>query len=202
MNDAKKARLEPLPIEDWGDAEKAALRTGFPEAAPVFLSGKPDAPRIPNVLGTMIHNPAITGPFLVFNSVLLQTPTLGARWRELMILRVAWRTRAPYEWLQHVRMGKEAGITDEEIRAIPQGADAGSWEPLEALLLAATDQLIDDYCIDDKTWARLAEHLDKQQLVELLFTVGAYTCLAMAFNSFGLQLDPGLEPDPTLPFPG
>ena len=64
---------------------------------------------------------------------------------------------------------------------------------MEADLVAATDQLVDDYRVDDDTWARLAEHLDERQLVELVFVVGTYTGLAMAFKSFGLQPDAGLQ---------
>ena len=45
----------------------------------------------------------------------------------------------------------------------------------------------------DDTWSRLAERLDERQLVELVFVVGTYTVLAMAFNSFGLQLDADLQ---------
>ena len=71
------------------------------------------------------------------------------------------------------------------------------WSPLEADLLAATDQLIDTHRIDDATWVRLAEHLDERQLVELVFVVGTYTCLAMAFNSFGVELDADLAPAAT-----
>ena len=55
------------------------------------------------------------------------------------------------------------------------------------------DQLIDGYLVDDPTWKRLAEHLDERQLVEVVFTVGTYTALAMAFRSFGLELDPDLQ---------
>ena len=40
---------------------------------------------------------------------------------------------------------------------------------------------------------RLAEELDQPQLVELVFVIGTYTCLAMAFNSFELELDPDLR---------
>jgi alkylhydroperoxidase family enzyme len=116
-----------------------------------------------------------------------------------MILRVAWRTRAPYEWAQHVRMARSCGITAEEIGAIASGAEAGTWSPLEAHLLGATDQLLDQYRIDDDTWARLAEHLDERRLMEVTFVVGTYACLAMAFNSFGLELDPELEAIPPLP---
>jgi 4-carboxymuconolactone decarboxylase len=110
-----------------------------------------------------------------------------------MILRVAWRTRSGYEWLQHVRMGKQLGVTAEQIDAIAGLSSGASWTPLEADLLAATDQLIDNHVIDDATWARLAGCLDKRQLMELVFVVGSYACLAMAFNSLGLELDPELH---------
>jgi alkylhydroperoxidase family enzyme len=116
-----------------------------------------------------------------------------------MILRVAWRTRSEYEWAQHVRMAESCGVTTDEIDAIGRGADADLWSPLEADLLRATDELLDDYRIDDPTWDRLAAHLDERQLMEVAFVVGTYACLAMAFNSFGLELDPGLDATPLPP---
>jgi len=182
----------------------AALRAAFgDEATERFLATGADAPRVPNVLTTMMRHPALAGPFLTYNNVLLRTPAIEPRLRELVVLRVAWRTRSPYEWVQHVRLAPRFGITAEEIDAIAQGADAGTWTPLEADLLAATDQLIETYRVHDATWARLAEHLDERQLIEVPFIVGTYTCLAMAFNSVGLELDPELEtvPAPPLPHP-
>jgi 4-carboxymuconolactone decarboxylase len=35
--------------------------------------------------------------------------------------------------------------------------------------------------------------MDDQQLMDLVFTVGAYDMLAMAFRSFGIQLDADLR---------
>jgi 4-carboxymuconolactone decarboxylase len=193
-DDAELPRLAPLPREQWDDGVRAALSAGFtPEVAARFFSTGPDAIPMPNVLSTMMHHPALAGPFLAYNQVLLQTPALDHRQRELMVLRVAWRTRARYEWAQHVRLAAGVGITPEEIEAIATGADAERWTPLEAELLSAADQLIDRYRIDDDTWRRLAKQLDDRQLVELVFVVGTYVGLAMAFNSFGLQLDPELR---------
>jgi 4-carboxymuconolactone decarboxylase len=193
-DDAELPRLAPLPREQWDDGVRAALSTGFTEEiAARFFSTGPDAIPMPNVLSTMMHHPALAGPFLAYNKVLLQTPVLDPRLRELLILRVAWRTHARYEWAQHVRLAAGVGITPEEIEAIGAGADAERWTPLEAELLSAADQLIDRYRIDDDTWRRLAKQLDDRQLVELVFVVGTYTALAMAFNSFGLQLDPELR---------
>jgi AhpD family alkylhydroperoxidase len=193
-------RLAPVPRETWTDDVVGALRVGFSEeVAQRFARTGPEAVPVPNVLGTLLHHPALAGPFLAYNNVLLQTPALEPRLRELMILRVAWRTRSRYELVQHARLAARLGITDDEIAAITAGAD-NAWSPLERALLDATDQLVDDYRIDDATWQRLAEHLDERELVELVFVAGTYVGLAMAFNSFGLQVDPDLqELDRTLP---
>jgi len=195
-------RLAPIPKEQWDDDVRAAFRTAYPkEVADRFLSTAPEAARIPNVLATMMHHPALSAPFLVFNRVLLEKPALGHRLRELMVLRVAWRTRSLYEWVQHVRFAHRYSVTPEDIHAIAHDTHAPAWTPLEIDLVAATDQLLDRYRIDDDTWARLAKHLDERQLFEVSFTVGTYTCLAMAFNSMGLQLDPELHSINIIPFP-
>jgi len=195
-------RIAPLPTDEWSTDAVAALRDAFgAEGAERLLSGAPDAPRMPNVLATLMRHPALAGPFLTYNNVLLRTPTLEPRWRELAVLRVAWRTRSEYEWAQHVRLAGRVGITTAEIDAVGRGVDAGIWSALEADLLAAADQLLDRYRIDDETYARLAEHLDEPQLIELTFVVGTYTCLAMAFNSLGLALDPELDPAAAPPLP-
>jgi alkylhydroperoxidase family enzyme len=154
---------------------------------------------VPNVVATLMHHPALAGPFLAYNQVLLQSPALEARQRELMILRVAWRTRSRYEWVQHARLAAGLGITDAEVGAIAAGAVV-AWTPLERALLDATDELVDDYCVTDDTWKRLTAHFDETQLLELVFVVGTYVGLAMAFNSFGLQIDAELQEfDRTLP---
>jgi 4-carboxymuconolactone decarboxylase len=198
-------RLAPVPVDRWDDDARAALQAGFgKEATDRFLSPGPDAMPVPNALTTLMHHPGLAGPFLAFNRVLLFTPELPPRLRELMVLRVAWRTRSTYEWVQHVRLAQGCGITEDEIDAIARGADAdagATWTPLEADLLAATNELIDRYRIDERTWARLAEHLDERQLVEVVFVVGTYACLAMAFNSFGLELDPELRTLAAPPLP-
>lgn len=195
-------RIAPLPTDEWGDAETTTLRAVYGDkAAERLLSDEPDSQRMPNVLTTLMRHPALARPFLTYNHALMTAPTVEPRLRELMVLRVAYLTRSTYEWAQHVRLAPRFEITAEDIDAIARGADAGTWSPLEADLLRATDQLLDQYCIDDDTWARLAEHLDELQLIEVAFVVGTYTCLAMVFNSVGLELDPDLDPSAIPPFP-
>jgi len=187
-------RIEPLTAEKLDDEALAALQVGFPRAADRYLSGAPDAPPFPTVLGLMLNHPTLAAPWFAFNNVLLYDPSITARQRELAILRVAWLARGTYEWLQHVRLGQQAGITDAELEAIVAGPDAGSWTPLEADLLRAVDELMGDARISDDTWNRLSEHFDTRQLMELTFVVGSYLTLAFVFNSADLPLDEGLDP--------
>jgi 4-carboxymuconolactone decarboxylase len=202
VSEADSPRLAPIPPDEWGDDARAALAGAYPaDVVARLLSTDPDSQPMPNALATMMHHPALAGPFLVYNNVLLQRPTLQPRQRELMVLRVAWRTRSRYEWVQHLRLAPRVAITPDEIAAVADGPGASTWSPLEADLLAATDQLIDGYRVADDTWKRLAEHLDERQLVELVFTVGTYTALAMAFKSFGLELDPDLQEIATTSLP-
>ncbi len=189
----KQPRIAPRPPSDW-DAEVldalAVMRRGDAEPA---AGNQQAAPRVVNALGLLMRYPALAKAFLTFNRHLLFNSSLSDRIRELLILRIAWLRRAEYEWAQHVLLARQAGLGQEEIEAVKQGPDAGVWEPLDAALLAAVDELHADAFISDTTWNRLAAGLDQRQLMDLVFTVGAYDLLAMAFNTFGLELDLGLE---------
>jgi 4-carboxymuconolactone decarboxylase len=182
-------RLQPIPASQWDDDAIAAIREAFSDEAVQAFREKGPAP---NVLATMLHHPALAGSFNRFGNVLLQEPAIGHRARELMLLRVAWRTRARYEWVHHVRLAEHYGLDAADVAAIAEGMSE-RWTPLERDLVSATDQLLDHYRIDDPTWSRLREQLDERQLVELPFVVGAYTCLAMAFNSWDLQVEDGVD---------
>lgn len=62
----------------------------------------------------------------------------------------------------------------------------------DAALLLAVDQLVRDSFIQDATWSALARRYNQQQLMDVVFTVGQYTLLAMFLNSAGVQLDEGV----------
>ncbi len=200
MSDPHAPRVSPLPLEDWDADARTALAGAFPaKVVNRLLSSEPDAMPMPNVLATLVRHPTLAGPFMAYNSVLLTSKVLPARLRELIVLRVAWLTGSTYEWAQHVRTADRAGISADEVLLIPQGAFAESWTPLERDLLAATDQLIETYEIDDQTWQRLHDQVDEKQLLEILFVIGTYAALAMVFNSVGIQLDDGLVDPPITP---
>jgi len=179
----KTPRLRAIPPEEWSDEAKDALGpVGAPGAAFPAL----------NIFRTLANYPKLAKRWLVFANHVLAKNSLPPREREILILRIGWLCRAEYEWAQHVVIGKREGLSDDEIRRIGEGPDASGWSPLDRALLRATDELHGDACISDATWADLSKHLNSQQLMDVVFTVGNYNLVSMALNSLGVQLDPGL----------
>jgi AhpD family alkylhydroperoxidase len=182
-------RLEPLPPRSWPPEMRDALAPLTPPEPRA-----PDHPRGMNLLGTFARHPALTQAYNQFVGHLLFRTTLTPRQRELLILRVAAARGADYEWAQHVVLALEAGLTRDEIAAVRAGADNDRWEATEAALLAAVDELIAGARLSDETWGALRARLTDQQLLDTVFTVGAYDLLAMFLHTFEVQMDDDLKP--------
>jgi alkylhydroperoxidase family enzyme len=171
-----------MPEAEWSDDARSALK-GVARS-----DGKPL-----NIFATLAHHPKLLKRWLVFGNHVLAKQTLSPRDRELAILRIGWLCRAEYEWAQHVVIGLRSGIREDEIPRITEGPDASGWSDGDAALLRAVDELHADAMIGDETWADLAARYSKEQLIDLVFTVGQYNLVSMALNTLGVQLDEGLE---------
>ena len=181
-------RIPSLRDEDMNEEQRAA-------AAP-FRS----APRIDNVGRTLLNHPALMASWLPFARHVMFETTLAARDREILILRIGWLCRAEYEWAQHVRFGKAAGLTEEDIAHIMDGPDMPGLARGDRLLLQTADALHRNSNVDDALWNDLAAHYDRKQLMDIVFTVGQYTLVSMMLNSFGVEVDDYLRGNyPALP---
>lgn len=183
----KSPRFEPVPQDQW-TPEQAEL------AEPMLKRGT-----MANIFRTLLNHPAAMRGFLGWGSyVLSKKNTLSSRAREIVILRTGFLCRSGYEWAQHVPIGQRAGLTDAEIVAIKQGADAPSWSAAEAALIRASDELHERQFIGEATWKALTAHFTPKQCMDVVFTAGQYTQVSMLLNTFGVQLDEGLTLDPQL----
>jgi 4-carboxymuconolactone decarboxylase len=195
MQDESTPRIRPIMPPDWDAAIYDALSV-IPHARDNVLGTWKDGSPVPgaNLLCTQLHHPALAKAFLTFNAHHFYASTLGAREREILILRIGWRLRAEYEFLAHVILGKRAGLTDAEIAGIQRGPDAPGWDPLDADLLRAVDELHKEARIADATYERLSAHFDTRQLMDLVAIVGCYGMLAMYLNTFRVQLEASVAP--------
>lgn len=181
-------RIVPTCDTDWDDEQRRVL-AGHIERGSVL-----------NIFRTMAVKPKALERFLSWGSYILgRSNSLPPRERELAILRTGWNCRSGYEWTQHVPIGLRAGLTHAEIEGIKGGSAAGGWAQADDAILDAVDDLTRDFHVSDASWAALAEHFSQEQCMDLVYTVGQYTQVSMALNSFGVQLDPGQTLDPEFP---
>jgi 4-carboxymuconolactone decarboxylase len=173
-------RLPPLPADEWDEAVRRALGGIMP-------AERQNPDNAGNAIATFVRHPELARVYLRYNFYLMDRSTLPDRLRELAILRVAHRRGCEYEWWHHVVLARRAGLSDDDIEAIQRGEPA---DEFERTVVHAVDELEEKSNMSDATWATLATRFDERQLMDLTFTVGCYGALAMAFNTFGVELEP------------
>jgi 4-carboxymuconolactone decarboxylase len=178
-------RIPPLSVEDRDPRTEELLAS----------LRRPDGTDL-NIFATLAHHPKLLTRWSGFGGVLLYGGHLSDRDRELLIMRTGYLCGSHYEWGQHVAFANAAGISDEEIVRITEGADAAGWSPEDATLLRAADELHADNRIGDATWADLASRYDERQLIEVCMVVGQYHLVAFTLNSLGVEPEPGLPAMP------
>lgn len=160
-------------------------------AAVVRALGAATGGRAPNLFPTLARHRKLFLPWLRFAGRLMPGGLLPRADSELLILRVAHRCGSAYEWSHHEHLGRQAGLSAEEIARVRKGAGAPGWSERQATLLRAADELLDGHTISDATWAALRElGLSDAELIELCMLVGHYAMLAGTLNALGVQPDP------------
>ena len=180
-------RLDPLPRNAWSDEVRGLLDPGD--------SGRP----VLNLYATLARHPIFFRPRAVQSAYIRTGATLSERAREILILRIGWLCGSEYEWSQHVRVARRIGMTDDEILRVAVGADAPGWDPFEAALIRATDELHRDDTVSDATWLALSERYGAAELIDVVITVAGYRMVSIALNSLGTELEPGRPRFPDVP---
>jgi alkylhydroperoxidase family enzyme len=126
--------------------------------------------------------------------------TLDDRLRELVIMRIGWRTGSVYEWTQHWRVATDLGVPEADLLAA-RDSDAGSsssgaFGPLEQAVLAATDEALAGARIADATMAALREHLTDDAIIELVAAIGTWSMVSTVLRSLDVPLEDGVSPWP------
>ena len=173
---ATATRISPLPADD-------------PSAQRSTVGSDRNGGRPLNIFLTLAKNPPLLDAFTRLGSHLLFKGDVPAREREIVILRVGWRSQSEYEFGQHTVIGKQAGLTDDEISRLARGGLDG-WSDTDAGLLRLADDLCADNVVSDDTWQVLTATWSEPQLLELLMLAGYYRLVSGVLNSAGVALEP------------
>lgn len=178
------ARMSPLRSEEFsGEVKQMFAR---------WTQGPfKDADKNP-VLKTFARNPQVADLFSPLNLHILLTNSVPVRQRQIAIMRTAWITKARYMWSSHLRTSMGFGLEPELFRPLQVGAADPYFTAFERTIIRATEELVNDRLISDANWQALAAEWSDQQMLDFMFTVGAYVLVAGVMRSCGVEREPDL----------
>jgi alkylhydroperoxidase family enzyme len=183
-------RTKQIPRNDAADSVLPIYERLFgdrdPVAQPGTATGTPGDwwtvfAQTPDLLDHMVAG------FGLFNS---PDRTLAANLRELALTRTGFAAGSQFVFSQHCKAARRAGVSDEQLLAIPAWPTSDLFAPAERAVLAYTDELVlGDGRVQDATFDALADHLDERSIIELTYAVATYRLHAMMCRALRLEFD-------------
>lgn len=173
-------RIAPLPE---AEARALAKQVGVPSS----MAGV-------NAFRVLLRHPDLAAAVSGLLSMLLfKANKLDERLRELIIMRIAWRTGSEYEWTQHWRVACHIGLAEADILAVRDPDNAPQLSEADCAVLAATDDILDRGKISAGSWARCAAQIgDERQMLELVIAICNWRMFSELLRSVQIPLEDGV----------
>jgi alkylhydroperoxidase family enzyme len=129
-----------------------------------------------NLNRALVNSPNAARAFSRLGGFIRSKSRLDPRLRELAILQVGYLAGSKYEYSHHVKIGRDFGVTDGDIRAIAVESSGGEsgLEPLARAVLQAAREMTTGLTVSDETFGALREGLDNECLTDLVMTISFY----------------------------
>ena len=115
-----------------------------------------------NLYRVLAHSPRAARSLNTLARFIRDGSRLDPRLRELAILQVSYLTRSAWGFSHHVRIGREVGVSAEEIRAVADETDGRptALDPLAKAVLRAAREMTLELTVSNETFAALRQGLD------------------------------------------
>ncbi|HCP24392.1 MAG: carboxymuconolactone decarboxylase family protein [SAR202 cluster bacterium] len=148
---------------------------------------------------------SIRGPY----GVLLHSPKLAARvadtgafvryefgipenLKEIVIITTAKEMQSQYEFSAHARLARNAGVSDETIKAIANGTAPEGLEGDEHLLVSYVKELLQTHKVSDATYKSIVDRFGQQDTLHLAVLIGHYMLVAQVLLTMDVELGEGM----------
>jgi alkylhydroperoxidase family enzyme len=111
---------------------------------------------------------------------------VDAKLRELAILRLMWRCNRSFEWANHYRLARHAGLSRDDVTAIRTSDPQRDLSGDVALVVRAADEVVDTGSVTPDTCSRLHDLFPEPDLLqEFLYLVAGYRMFAAVSTTTG-----------------
>ena len=142
-----------------------------------------------NLHRLLVHSPIATRAWHKFAHFIRHESRLDPRLRELAILQVGYLERSAYEYSHHIKIGREFGVSDDDIRAIADETEGrpSTLDDLGKAVLRAAREMTHGLSISERTFQELRQSLDNERLTDLVLTIAFYNAVVRILAT--LQID-------------
>jgi len=144
-----------------------------------------------NLFKAMGNSPKVGRNFVRLGNSVLNPEILDPKLRELAILRVGTLLRSEYEFTKHVDIGKEAGLTMDQIDDLSNWTSSKKFTDIERAVLQYTDEVTLNVKVSDSTFANLKRFFDDPAIVKLTAAIGYYGMVSRILVALQIELEPG-----------
>lgn len=146
----------------------------------------------PNLYRGLGNHPELLAAWTEFSKVLRHDTRTPRALRELVILRGAQLMRSEYEWAQHLRMARKAGVREAQISALARWRDSAEFDDKEKAALRLAEAVTEGR-VSDEVYREVARHFDHHDYVELAIVAAFYAMVGRMLDAMGIELEPDLE---------
>jgi alkylhydroperoxidase family enzyme len=145
-----------------------------------------------NLNRALVNSPNGARAFSRLGGFIRNRSRLDPRLREMAILQVGYLARSRYEYSHHIKIGREFGISDDDIRAIAaeSAAEGSGLGELERAVLTAAREMVSGLAISDLTFSILKASLDDECLVDLVITISFYCGVVRLLATLEIEVEP------------
>jgi uncharacterized peroxidase-related enzyme len=157
-----------------------------PEVHETFEKLSARAGKVPNIFAAMAHRPAVLNAFLPLYAAIVNQGTVDAKYKELAYLRASMINGCEYCTRAHIESSKRAGVTAEQVTAMPFYQRSPLFDEKEKATILYADRVTRGAAgIRASELQELRKFYDEGQIVELTLVI----CTANFTNRFNDALE-------------
>jgi alkylhydroperoxidase family enzyme len=148
-----------------------------------------------NLHKLLVNSPDMARAFNGLGNYIRFKSKLDPRLRELAILQVGWLEKSEYEFTHHVKIGKEFGVTDEDIKALidETAGRTTALEPLARAILRGAREMTRDIGMSEATFAEIKQHLSDEHMTDLVLTIAFYCAVVRVLATMKIDNEPSYK---------
>jgi alkylhydroperoxidase family enzyme len=145
-----------------------------------------------NLHKLLVNSPDMARAFSGLGGYIRFKSKLDPRLRELAILQVGWLEKSEYEFTHHVKIGKEFGVTDEDIQALITETEGkpSKLEPLAKAILRGAREMVKDLAMSGATFAEIKNDLSDEHMTDLVLTIAFYCAVVRVLATMQIDNEP------------